>query len=176
MSPTDSTGIAASDARPETKARGTGPPRGAGGPPSGVPGGRGGFFKQYKQDQGKTTRVGTFVGAGAVIAWGAKFVYDRLAIYQGDELWQLLVTTGIPILVLVILGALAWWIIFAHRGSGDFMIATEGEMKKVSWSSRREVLGSTKVVIAFTVLLAILLFVVDLVFQFGFRELGVLKS
>ena len=176
MSPTDSTGIAESGARPETKARGTGPPRGAGGPPSGVPGGQGGFFKQYKQDQGKTTRVSSFVGAGAVIAWGAKFVYDRLAIYQGDELWQLLVTTGIPILVLVILGALAWWIIFAHRGSGDFMIATEGEMKKVSWSSRREVLGSTKVVIAFTVLLAILLFVVDLVFQFGFRELGVLKS
>ena len=34
----------------------------------------------------------------------------------------------------------------------DFMIATEGEMKKVNWSTRREILGSTWVVIAVTML------------------------
>ncbi len=55
------------------------------------------------------------------------------------------------------------------------MIATEGEMKKVSWSTRRELLGSTKVVIALTVLMAVLLFVVDLMFQSLFSSIGVLK-
>ena len=134
------------------------------------------LFQQYKRDQGKTTRVGTFVGVGAVIAWGAKFLYDRLSVYQGDEGWRLLITTGIPIVFAVGLGAVAWWIVFGHRMTGDFMIATEGEMKKVSWSSRTEVIGSTKVVILFTVLLAVLLFVIDLVFQTGFRSIGVLKT
>ncbi len=61
------------------------------------------------------------------------------------------------------------------RKAGDFMIATEGEMKKVNWSSKREVVGSTKVVIMFTLLMAMLLFVVDLVFQALFKALNVLK-
>ena len=111
-----------------------------------------------------------------MLAWGVKFLYDRLSIYQGDEAWRLLITIGIPIALPVALGAVIWWIVFAHRGTGDFMIATEGEMKKVSWSSRSEVIGSTKVVIMFTALLAILLFVVDLMFQQIFHWLNVLKA
>jgi preprotein translocase SecE subunit len=55
------------------------------------------------------------------------------------------------------------------------MIATEGEMKKVSWSSRRELIGSTKVVIVFTVAIAALLFVVDVGFVVLFGWLRVLK-
>jgi preprotein translocase subunit SecE len=56
------------------------------------------------------------------------------------------------------------------------MIATEGEMKKVSWSTKNEIIGSTKVVIMFTVLLALVLFVVDLAFQTMFSSIGVLKT
>ena len=134
------------------------------------------LFKQYKPEQGKTTRTGTFIGAGAIIAWGAKFLYDRLQLFEGDEAWRLVITTGIPILFAVGLGAVAWWFLFAHRATSDFLIATEGEMKKVSWSSRSEIIGSTKVVIMFTVLLALLLFVVDLFFQSFFSGLGVLRT
>ena len=60
--------------------------------------------------------------------------------------------------------------------SADFMIATEGEMKKVSWSSRREVVGGTKVVIATTFILALMLWAVDLAFGFFFMEIGVLQK
>ncbi len=137
---------------------------------------QGGLFKHYKPDQGKATRNGTFIGFLAVIAWGTKFLYDRLQLFEGDEAWRLLITTGIPILFLVVAGAIGWWFVFGHRATSDFMIATEGEMKKVSWSSRSEVIGSTKVVIMFTVLLALLLFLVDLFFQFFFSNLGVLKT
>jgi preprotein translocase SecE subunit len=73
------------------------------------------------------------------------------------------------------LGTIAGRVAFVGRKSSDFMIATEGEMKKVSWSRKREVIGSTKVVIMFTLLLALLLFFVDLVFQYIFSEVGVLK-
>jgi preprotein translocase subunit SecE len=138
-------------------------------------GGSDGFFSAYKPEQGKTTRTATMVAAGALIAWGAYFLYDQLQVYEGDAWWQLLITIGIPLAFAVGLGALAWRYSFGHPRTGDFMIATEGEMKKVSWSSRREIIGSTKVVILFTLAMALYLFAVDLGFQKLFQWIGVLK-
>ena len=154
-----------------------GPPPGRDGgyraePPAG---GTRGFFQQYKREQGKSIRWGTLACAGALIAWGAVFLYDQLQVYEGDEAWRLLITTGLPIAFGVALFALAWWIAFVSRTSSDFMIATEGEMKKVSWSSKREIIGSTKVVILFTLLMSVYLFVVDVGFQNLFRAMGILK-
>ena len=37
----------------------------------------------------------------------------------------------------------------------DFLIATDSEMKKVNWTSRKELIGSTKVVIVFMFLIAV---------------------
>jgi preprotein translocase SecE subunit len=45
------------------------------------------------------------------------------------------------------------------------MIAAEGEMKKVNWSTRQEVTVSTIVVISVVVILATLLGVADFVLQ-----------
>ena len=137
---------------------------------------RGELFKQYKREQGKTVRMGTFIGAGLIIAWGAKYVYDRLQVYAGDEISNLLITTGIPIAFLVILGVLAWWVSYSSRKSSDFMIATEGEMKKVHWSSRREIFGSTWVVIALTIIIGIMCFAYDRLFQFFFQLIDVLET
>jgi preprotein translocase subunit SecE len=138
-------------------------------------GGAHGFFQQYKPEQGKSIRWGTLACGGALIAWGAVFLYDQLQVYEGDEAWRLLITTGLPIAFGVAFFAVAWWVSFVSRSSSDFMIATEGEMKKVSWSSRREIIGSTKVVILFTLLMSVFLFVVDLAFQAMFSGLGILK-
>ena len=154
-----------------------GPPTGGDGgyraePP---PGGARGFFQQYKPEQGKSIRWGTLSSAGALIVWGAVFLYDQLQVYEGDEAWRLLITTGIPIVFAAVLFALLWWVAFVSRTCSDFMIATEGEMKKVSWSSKREIIGSTKVVILFTLLMAVYLFVVDVGFQNLFRAMGILK-
>ena len=49
-------------------------------------------------------------------------------------------------------------------------------MKKVNWTSRRELIGSTKVVIIFMFLIAFLLFAFDIVFGYLFYFLNVLKS
>ena len=158
---------------PADNLTGDGSGRGSSPPP---PGGGRGLLTQYKPEQGRATRIGTFAGAGALVAWGAYFLYDQLGIFEGDEGWRLLVTTGIPILFAVVFGGIVWWLSFSHRKSSDFMIATEGEMKKVSWSSKREVIGSTKVVILFTALMAVFLFVVDLSFQTLFSSIGALKK
>ncbi len=51
------------------------------------------------------------------------------------------------------------------------MIAAEGEMKKVSWSSRKEIAVSTFIVIVLVILLAVFLGVTDLGFQVVFEKL-----
>lgn len=173
MSQSDTTAVAPQKKKDKGRggsAPGEGPPRK---PRTGGPG----LFAQYKPEQGKWTRWGTFVGACAVVVWGAFFIRSRLTGYEDvTQWWGLLVTPGIPIAFAVIMGAVCWWVSFGFRAAGDFFIATEGEMKKVSWSTRREIIGSTKVVILFTILLAVFLFVVDLVFVSFFSWIGVLKT
>lgn len=134
------------------------------------------MFDVYKGGQGAYTRKGTALGAGVLVLAGANFLYDQLSVFRDDRAWTLWLQAGIPLLLLVVLGLLTFWIVGVNRKVCDFMIATEGEMKKVHWSSRREIIGSTKVVIMFTILLATLLFMVDQVFLSFFSWIGVLRG
>ncbi|MCO6437163.1 MAG: preprotein translocase subunit SecE [Phycisphaerae bacterium] len=132
-------------------------------------------FRQYKPQQGRTTRVGTLVSVMALAIWGGIWLQSQLRGFEGDNWWNMLITMGIPMFFVAAIFGLTYWVVFANRPASDFLIATEGEMKKVNWSTRREIIGSTKVVILFTFLLAVLLFIVDLVFQWLFQTIGVLK-
>ncbi|MBO6513766.1 MAG: preprotein translocase subunit SecE [Phycisphaerales bacterium] len=77
---------------------------------------------------------------------------------------------------LLLVGAIAlYWFIGSSRKSVEFLIATDGEMKKVNWTSYREVKGSTIVVIVATFLIAGLLYVVDIGFSYFFSAIGVLE-
>jgi preprotein translocase SecE subunit len=49
-------------------------------------------------------------------------------------------------------------------------------MKKVNWTSREELIGSTKIVIIFVFLITMILFVTDIVFGYIFYWLKVLKQ
>ena len=71
--------------------------------------------------------------------------------------------------------ALAWYLI-NKPSHVDFLISTDSEMKKVNWTSRRELIGSTKVVIVFMFLIAAILFVIDLFFGYIFYLFSVLKT
>jgi len=57
----------------------------------------------------------------------------------------------------------------------DFLIATDSEMKKVNWTSRKELIGSTKIVVIFMLLIAFFLFSVDWIFHLLFYLVHVLK-
>jgi len=78
---------------------------------------------------------------------------------------------------ILLLGAIALYIfVGSSRKSVGFLIATDGEMKKVNWTSYREVKGSTIVVIVATFLIAGFLFGVDSIFARIFTAIGVLQK
>jgi preprotein translocase subunit SecE len=75
-----------------------------------------------------------------------------------------------PVIVFAALAVLVYWLM-NKPSVADFLIAAEGELKKVNWSSRREVAVSTIVVIVVVVFMAVLLGATDLVFQMFFGYL-----
>jgi len=77
---------------------------------------------------------------------------------------------------LMLVGAIfLFWYIGLARRPVEFLIATDGEMKKVNWTTYREVKGSTIVVIVATFLIAGILFLVDMGFSWVFGAIGVLE-
>jgi preprotein translocase SecE subunit len=70
--------------------------------------------------------------------------------------------------------ALAWWLM-NKQDNVDFLIATDSEMKKVNWTSRKELIGSTKVVIVFMFLIAMFLFYGGHPLQLLLLSIGVLR-
>jgi len=77
--------------------------------------------------------------------------------------------------VIIGFGLLVFWLLNKPR-IVDFMIATESEMRKVNWPTRREVVGMTIVVISGTLIMALMLFTFDLFFSYFFQEIGILQT
>ncbi len=121
--------------------------------------------------------MGTAIGGGILVLAGAHYLYEKLAVfYDETKIWTLYLRVGVPVGFIALMGLLIYWVAGRSRRCCDFMIATEGEMKKVSWSTRKEVVGSTKVVIVTVLLLGLMLFVVDLLFMILFNTIGVLRG
>jgi preprotein translocase subunit SecE len=130
------------------------------------------MFEIYKRGQGKYTRILTVVGVMLVVAIGAYVLSDRLRVWFSDLSFGFYLAFGIPTLIVIGAGLMMFWLV-NRPTSADFLIATESEMKKVSWSSRKEVIGSTKVVIVTTFILAGVLYGVDILFVILFRALKI---
>ncbi|MBY0312559.1 MAG: preprotein translocase subunit SecE [Phycisphaerales bacterium] len=77
-------------------------------------------------------------------------------------------------LVILIGAVIGYYATAVHQRFVDFLISTDGEMKKVNWSTVRDIRMSTTVVIFAAFMLAGSLFVVDFAFQWFFRAIGVL--
>lgn len=120
----------------------------------------------YKPGQGKYTRLGTGFAVVAIAAFGAWRLYEILAAADLN-LW---LTTMVPVVIVVASSGLTYGLL-NKPSVADFLIAAEGELKKVNWSSRKEVAVSTLVVIIVVFIMAILLGSTDLVFSVVFRWL-----
>lgn len=130
----------------------------------------------YKPGQGYHTRLWTAIGAGILSVWGAIFIQSQLAGYMNQNTsYYLPVQYGVSVAFLVLMGIVIYWVVGIGHKTNDFFIATEGEMKKVSWSTRQEIIRSTKVVIVTTVLLAMFLFIADILFMEFFSAINVLQ-
>jgi len=123
-------------------------------------------FDIYKRGQGKYTRLYSAFGGILIVGLGCFQLYTKLqALDLG--LW---VETMVPVALFMILSVLVLWIV--NRPTvADFMISAEGEMKKVSWSSKKEIAVSTFVVIVVVVGMAAILGVTDLGLQLFFAWL-----
>ena len=126
-----------------------------------------GFFDIYKRGQGRYARIITVIGVMVIGLGGAVAMSSKLVAMTP------VVQFGVPSLLVVALGVFIFWVINRPQ-SADFLIATEGEMKKVSWSTRKEIVGSTKVVIIATFILGVVLYTVDFLFALLFTAIGVM--
>lgn len=123
-------------------------------------------FDIYKRGQGKYTRLCSAFGIALIAGLGCLQLYKKLQ--AGDlGLW---VETMVPAVLFVVLALLIFWL--SNKPSlANFMIAAEGEMKKVSWSSRQEIAVSTFIVIIVVIIMAVLLGTTDIGFRTFFTWL-----
>jgi preprotein translocase SecE subunit len=80
----------------------------------------------------------------------------------------------------ILLSAVALWFswrLVNYPPFADFLIATEAELNKVSWTTRRRLIQDTTVVLVTVVLITVFLFAVDLVWSsiFSSRWIGILQ-
>jgi len=130
------------------------------------------IFNIYKRGQGKYTRLCSAFAAAIIAGLGCLQLYKKLeavewGLSRKAALW---VATMVPAGLFVVFALLISWLI--NKASvADFLIAAEGEMKKVSWSSKQEIAVSTFIVIVFVIMMATLLGTTDLGFRTFFMWL-----
>jgi len=122
-------------------------------------------FDIYKRGQGKYTRLWSAFGVAIIAGLGCLRLYTKLeaASWGFSAKTTLWIATMVPAGLFVIMAFVIFWLV-NKPSVADFMVAAEGEMKKVSWSSRQEIYVSTFVVIVVVIIMALLLGTTD----FGF--------
>ena len=141
----------------------------------------------YKQKQGLILRWGTFGVLFILFLFGTyRFYYNffyTTPIEKMPQFWQWIhhsynwTTITIPAVEIdiplsprwlislglgFVLVSLSAYFCFWHQRVSDFLIDTESEMRKVSWPTSKEVVGSSIVVIIAIIVLGIYLFFADL--------------
>jgi preprotein translocase subunit SecE len=120
----------------------------------------------YKPMQGRYARAYNALGLALIVLagiWRMESTVDSSPISR----------IGVPVLVAAALG----WLIFRivqFPPFAEFLIATEAEMNKVSWTSKDDLIRFTTVVLATVVLMAVYLFLVDTLWTALLRFIRVL--
>jgi preprotein translocase SecE subunit len=144
---------------------------------------------RYKRSQGLRARRLTMLGIIALAGWGIIALLGSPMRQAWPDRWTIdipftdyLVTVlrdpryTVPLLLAGLALWFAWrvvnWPLFA-----DFLIATEAEINKVSWSSRRKLIQDTIVVLVTVLLFTLFLLVVDQFWGFVLSKgLGIIPS
>lgn len=123
----------------------------------------------YKPMQGRHARIYTALGLAVVVGLGLYRLHLTLADSYGSG-----VGYGVPLALAALIG----WFIFRvvqYPPFVEFLIATESEMNKVSWTSREDLYRATSVVLITVALMSVYLFGVDYVWATTLKLLGVLR-
>lgn len=118
-------------------------------------------FKILKSGRGRYVRVGTAVAVVVVALVICYYLWVLLNRHVSDDFgYKVYLEYAVPA-GLFAASALVMAYYLNRPRAVDFLIATEGEMKKVSWSSKAELVGSTTVVIVTVILLALYIYLAD---------------
>ena len=128
------------------------------------------LVEKYKWGQGKNTRLYSAVSLAVISAIGCWKLYDKLqASLDVTEATGMWISATVPLGLFAVIIAFLYWLVNRHTVA-DFMISAEGELKKVSFSSRQEIFVSTFVVIVVVVFMAALLGAADFLFDLFFTN------
>mgnify|MGYP001497134104 CR=1 FL=1 len=130
----------------------------------------------YKKGQGYWVRLMSAIGFGLLVMMGVVWLWDQLSGVQVGSVEPVYIQGGVAVLTVAISGLIGYHLLGRKPKLVEFMIATEGEMRKVNWSTRREVVGSTILVILLTLFIALFCQVADLGFSAFFQWAGVLDT
>jgi preprotein translocase SecE subunit len=141
----------------------------------------------YKRTQGQRVRRGTILGILILAGCGIYTLLQHNTLATGPQHWQVAIPfTGaffpllpdVRITLPLVLALASLWL--AYRvvnlpAFADFLIATEAEVNKVSWTTRKRLIQDTVVVLVTVLLLTVFLFVVDSAWGFVLTKVGVLQ-
>ena len=134
------------------------------------------MLKIYKKGQGTYTRMTSTIVCMVLAAFGCWRLYQQLvAIDIANAATKVWVQSLVPVVLFAIL-ALIVHLILNSKTITNFMINAEGEIKKVSWSTKQEIVVSTYIVISVVIFMAVFLGATDVIFQLFFRGIGLLPS
>lgn len=123
----------------------------------------------YRPSQGRLVRQLTCLAIWIVVILGCWRLNVWLAGMFGEARWAEMAVPG----ALLLIGGWVGFRLVNWPRFADFLIAVEGEMAKVSWPSRTELVRASMVVIFTIFFLAIILFFFDVVWQAIFKAVGV---
>jgi preprotein translocase SecE subunit len=126
----------------------------------------------FKATQGLKVRRYTLIGVLIVGLTGAWSLYHHMALGTGDLMLSMPFydkaiavlsskEVTVPLVIALLTGWFAWRLVNVPTFA-DFLIATEAEMNKVSWSTRKRLFQDTVVVLVTVVILTSFLLIVDL--------------
>ncbi|MGE3820125.1 MAG: preprotein translocase subunit SecE [Isosphaeraceae bacterium] len=122
----------------------------------------------YKPLQGWYARLYTALGIGLIAGVGVWRLYE--IVYESTEA----IRFGVP----AVAALLGGWFLFRlvqYPPFVEFLIATEAEMNKVSWTNKDDLYRATVVVLVTVVLTSVFLFGVDWIWSNLLQAIGVLR-
>lgn len=144
-------------------------------------------WKPFKKGQGLRVRRGTMIGVLAIVGAGLyEYVWSRTITVTSQ--WRVdvpfdpdryIVVMYAPALTMsIVIALLAVW--FSYRlvnypRFADFLIATDAELNKVSWSTPKKLFQDTIVVLVTVLLMAVFLWIMDMLWTFLLFQIGVLR-
>lgn len=109
------------------------------------------------------TRLGTGIVLFVIVTLGCVRLYQLLAAKPPE------IQVPIPLIVWGLAGLLIFWLM-NKPSIADFLISAEGEIKKVSWTTRKEIFNSTMIVIVVVIVMASGLGAIDTGFGWLFSK------